>query len=215
MEGHTVEQNSLAVCKFYIGDQTATGFFFNLPVKGKMMKSVASVEHKITTDMIKNKATVKVEYPINQKNAAGELERRTFDLKLDESERTIVARKEEDIIFIELKPEEIEKAAYFLDVDFKCQISKDGVICYKDQAISIYHHPKGGPLKINSGKVVAIDKNGYNFGHSCETAQGSAGAPLILEESQMIIGIHYGKNKTQGYNLGSFIKRALNEINKK
>ena len=49
--------------------------------------------------------------------------------------------------------------------------------------------------------------------HHCNTEKGSSGSPILLLKSNKVIEVHYG-GKTK-YNFGTYIKYAIDEINKK
>ena len=64
-------------------------------------------------------------------------------------------------------------------------------------------------------------KKEYKFAHSCSTDAGSSGSPILMQNSNKIIGIHYGTEKDQEkdkeYNLANFlnepIKKFIDKLN--
>lgn len=196
----------LSICKIFLPDGTTTsGFFFALPKGGKSIYCLTSVEHKITTQMIQAGQTIKLDYPLKEK-VNGEFKRATYDLCL--GNRTTYPFHVEDIVFISLTSEEQSKFGYFLNADPQYHIG-GGLGYYNNKDLLFYHHPNGGNLRKSEGTMVAIDEDLYHFGHNCESDRGSAGGPILLKLSGCVMGVHYAKNKTKGYNLGVAIGKVI------
>jgi predicted acyltransferase (DUF342 family) len=80
---------------------------------------------------------------------------------------------------------------------------------YKDAEVFSIQHPMGKNASFANGKIIDII-NDFEFYHNIETEQGSGGSPIILIDhinihKIKVIGIHYGRNKKNGYGLGTFI----------
>ena len=55
--------------------------------------------------------------------------------------------------------------------------------------------------------------NEYDIKHFCNTEEGSSGSPILSAITDKIIGIHKAANRRKGYNLGTFLKYPLSELN--
>ena len=79
----------------------------------------------------------------------------------------------------------------------------------KDQYI-ILHYPN---KKYVSYGLINELREYKTIIHYCNTEDGSSGSPILSLKSNKVIGVHYGGIKK--YNYGTYIKYAINEINKK
>ena len=49
--------------------------------------------------------------------------------------------------------------------------------------------------------------------HLCNTEPGSSGGPILSQITNKVIGIHKAFNNYKKYNIGTFLKFPLNELN--
>ena len=118
-----------------------------------------------------------------------------------------------NILAIEIKDSDFKsKDIEFLDYDQN--YIKDGYSIYEycDVFSLNYAHED---LVCSSGNIKGV--NGFEFGHSISTEQGSSGSPIILfsDRSMMnVIGIHTGFNYHKGLNRGVFIGEIIKELQK-
>ena len=83
---------------------------------------------------------------------------------------------------------------------------------YDSENIAIPQYANSGPLKINAGYLVKIEKN--QIYHYVTTYKGASGSPIILLlRKYKIIGIHCGMTEHK-MNRGIVIKEILNDIKK-
>ena len=81
---------------------------------------------------------------------------------------------------------------------------------YRKSSIYILHYPN--EKYVSYGLInELIEKK--TIIHYCNTEDGSSGSPILSLKSNKVIGVHYGGIKN--YNYGTYIKYAINEINKK
>lgn len=80
--------------------------------------------------------------------------------------------------------------------------------------ISIVSHPKLRPLEWSDYcHVLSITEESGNkqFSYTCDTQQGSSGAPIFNEHWQ-VVGIHSHYNEELNVNIGTSIKKVLNKL---
>ena len=83
---------------------------------------------------------------------------------------------------------------------------------YKDEPIYILHFPKGDKASVSYGK--GFEKiNEFDIKHLCSTDSGSSGGPILSKTTNKVIGIHKGAIPKRNYNIGTFLKFPLNQIN--
>jgi hypothetical protein len=74
------------------------------------------------------------------------------------------------------------------------------------------HYPNGGEGKVSYGK--GIEKiNEYDISHLCNTESDSSGAPILSLLTNKVIGIHKAANKIKNFNIGTYLKFPLSELN--
>ena len=113
-----------------------------------------------------------------------------------------------DIMIIKLNEDKYN----YLELDHNIFIDNSESL-YENESIYILHYPNGGKVSVSYG--YGIEKiNNYDIKHLCNTLPGSSGGPILSLESNKIIGIHKGYINKEKFNIGTFIKFPLNEINK-
>mgnify|MGYP002624971195 CR=1 FL=1 len=86
-------------------------------------------------------------------------------------------------------------------------------IAFIGKSIYILHFPGSEKVAVSYGIIKEENKN-YDFNHLCCTGNGSSGSPIIDLSNNKVIGIHKMASKRFDYNIGLFIKYAINEFNK-
>ena len=81
---------------------------------------------------------------------------------------------------------------------------------YEGMDIFNIGYPSGRDLSSASGIVKEI--KGYDFYHTINTEPGSSGSPIILFNTEKIIGIHKGEDSYIKINVGVFIGEAINKL---
>ena len=84
---------------------------------------------------------------------------------------------------------------------------------YKKKSIYILHYPN--KRYVSYGLINELIKY-KTIKHYCNTEYGSSGSPILSLNSYKVMGVHYGspKNINYKYNYGTYIKYAINELNK-
>ena len=128
--------------------------------------------------------------------------------------RKIFTDEKLDITFIEIKRKKDKmKDFHFINIDDKIDSKEKNLnAIYKNKSIYIVHYPKGENVAVSFGLLSEIQKD--DILHSCNTSGGSSGSPILNLNSLKVIGIHYGYYNENEYNVGTFIKSAINEFYK-
>ena len=81
----------------------------------------------------------------------------------------------------------------------------------KDNDIFILQYPNGNNISFSYGKILSI--KGNYITHSASTQGGSSGAPIIRRsKDNYIIGLHYGGNKDNKFNISTKFNSILKDI---
>ena len=84
---------------------------------------------------------------------------------------------------------------------------------YKNDPIYILQYPDAKEAAVSYG--IGIEKiSEYEIKHLCNTKNGSSGGPIINSLNGKVIGLHRGYIKRKVFNIGTFLKFPLNELNK-
>ena len=189
------------ICKIN-GNKIGTGFFCRINYLDYSIPVLITNNHVIDENFMELKNQLKVYIndesyiiDINKKNIIYSSERNKYD-----------------IIIIKLREGEIKN---FLQIDqniFKFNSEN----LYLDEQIFILHFPNIGEAKVSY--ACGIEKiNDYDIKHKCNTEVGSSGGPIFSAITKRIIGIHKGaisnKEGKTVYNIGTFLKFPLNDLN--
>ena len=165
-----------SICKIFykISDNNykkGTGFFIKLYKDEKELYCLLSNEHVITKELIEFKAIIDIVYN----------ETEWKKIKLDKIKRFILYNKKMDITIIQILEDDNIKEDYFLlpNIDNINYINKD---------IYILQFPEGKNLSRSKGTIINI--NEYELIHNASTESGSSGAPILLNNTTKVVGIH-------------------------
>ena len=81
----------------------------------------------------------------------------------------------------------------------------------KDKDIIVFHYEGGKEVKCSKGKLNNNKISDYIF-HCCTTQKGSSGSPILQLEDYKVIGIHVGEDKEEKSNMGTFIKKPIEDF---
>ena len=194
------------VCKIISSNgKKGTGFFCRIPSRGQNqdLTVLFTNNHVLDETDIENNKTI--EFLIKE-NTEKKI------IKIDNLRKKFTS-PELDITLIEIKPY-LDDILDFLEVE-EDVLNKNIDILeseYKKKSIYILHYHKGEEIQVSYGLINSISDQKIN--HNCNTDHGSSGSPILSLKSLKVIGIHFGTPKNYNYNIGTFIKVALNEINR-
>jgi hypothetical protein len=116
-----------------------------------------------------------------------------------------------NLTIIEINPEDNLDDINFLELDDNL-FKNNSEIIYENKSLYIlYYHEQKGPL-VSYGSL--NKKVSHNLIHLCQVEESSAGAPILNLENNKVIGLHTFSKKSPYYNMGSFLKYAINDLNK-
>jgi len=180
------------------GIKTGTGFFTKILYKDNLIPVLITNNHIINDKFLEKEKIIKIY--INKKAILININK---DSKIYSS-----ISGEFDITIIRVDEDDINE---FLVIDEN--IFKDkSELTYKNENIFILHYQYGKEAKVSNGNGIEIISE-YNIKHKCNTDYCSSGAPILSDVTEQVIGIHKGMDSGKEYNLGSFLKFPLLEIN--
>ena len=172
-----------------------TGFFCKIPLGIYLNKFLFTNNHILNKNSIKEGEIVKCSYKKNLKK---------FEIK----NRKCFTNEELDYTCIEILDE--DKIEDFFEIENE---NSNNPKEYDSEDIAIPQYANSGPLKINAGCLIKIEKN--QIYHYVTTYKGASGSPIILLlRKYKIIGIHCGESGGLKMNRGIVIKEILNDIKK-
>ena len=186
------------ICKINGKEKIGTGFFCKITIKDKLVPVLITNNHVINDEFLQEKKQLK--FYIGDESQI---------INIDSKRKIYSSESNEyDIMIIKLK--EADEINNFLEIDkniFKNNSEKS----YEDEQIYILHYPRAGKASVSYGKGIE-QLNDFDIKHLCNTESGSSGGPILSLMTNKIIGIHKGAIK-KGYNIGTFLKFPLNELN--
>ena len=192
------------ICKIYQkNNRIGTGFFCNILFKDKLIPVLITNNHILNENDLQNNEIIELTVYDN-----AEKSNKDISIKIDNS-RKIYTDCELDITIIEIKPE-VDNIKYYLEIDEEKLTKKE----YRKKSIYILHYPN--EKYVSYGLMNELKEN-KTIIHYCNTEHGSSGSPILSLNSNKVIGIHYGgsTNNNFEFNYGTYIKYAINEMNKK
>ena len=169
-----------------------TGFLLELPFpnSNEPMKGLMTNNH-----ILDHKILLKNEISLNF-----DLENKTFNLYA--KDHSIFSDPFLDVTFIQLKDEELK------DLGIDC------LEIHEEKSITtgafIVQYPKGKNISIAQGKIKG--RWGFNLFHTVSTDHGSSGGPLVLINSNKIIGIHKSGMKELKCNAATNIQTIVEAL---
>ena len=207
---YILAQMKSCVCKIRCIDGFGTGFFCVIPFPD--LNNLLPV--LITNNHVLNKKDIEIGKEIifttnDEKN---------FYYILIDKERKVYTNEESyDITIIEIMEKDTNILEnIFLEIDdqiFNSNIDSYNEI-YNQKSIYLLHYPNGQKIEYSGGVIKNISIDNCDIQHFCSTKEGSSGSPIINLLNYKVIGIHKGTMEKRNWNLGSLIKRPIEEFNK-
>ena len=177
-----------------------TGFFTKILFKNKLLPVLITNNHVLEEKDIKDNEIIELTMYNKKENR-----NKDILIKIDNS-RIRYTNSEIDITIIEIKPEEDKINSNYLEIEEEEMTEKE----YRKRSIYILHYPN---KKYVSYGLINELREYKTIIHYCNTEDGSSGSPILSLETNKVMGVHYGGIKKHNY--GTYIKYAINEINKK
>ena len=195
------KEKNKCICKIS-GETIGTGFFTKIKVRETLIPVLITNYHIISDNFLKNKNELK--FYVNDDSKIININKKSIIY-------SSITNKY-DIIIIKLDEDEIKD---YLEIDENIfKINSENA--YKNEHIYILHYPYSNKASISYGYgIEQIDE--FYIKHLCNTEPGSSGGPILSRLTNKIIGIHKGCiNKIkERYNIGTFLKFPLDELNPK
>jgi len=192
------------VCKISKNEKKGTGFLFQILVFKKKYYILATNNHILNENDIKNGETITILFQNGKE----------YNINI-EPIRITFTDKEFDITFIQIFPEK-DNIKYFLEIDdneenqnINKQILNNK---YKKHSIYILHYSRYEKVLVSYGQIINIESE---IIHSCNTDSGSSGAPILSLYNFKIIGYHAYGDKQNQYNIGKYIHFAIKKFSNK
>ena len=194
-----LNQMKRCICKV-IGVKIGTGFFCKILYQNKLTPVMITNYHVINNNYINNNKQIKISINENKEIININKKSKIYSSKINEYDIMIIKLNEDKYNYLELDQNIFKNNSDTL---------------FENESIYILHYQNGNKASVSYG--YGIKKiNDYDIKHVCNTESGSSGGPILSLESNKIIGIHKGfiKKENNNFNIGTFIKFPLNEINK-
>ena len=192
------------VCKMKCGERKGTGFFCNIIIDDcNLLRTLITNGHLLNEEDIK--PGKKICFSMSD-------DEQYHEIKID-NERKIYLSDVYDVTIIEIKKEDNIKSDSFFEIDDNINNPEYD---FKNKPIYLLHYPGGNEFSFSSGIIKSVDINETNHEiyHTCDSANGSAGGPLINSLDFKVIGIHNGYTK-YNLNYGTLLKEPIIEFKNK
>jgi len=180
-----------------------TGFFCKILFQNELLPVLITNNSILNENHIKDNEIIDLTMHNNEEKS-----NKDISIKIDSS-RKRYTNPEIDITIIEIKPK-IDNINNYLEIDKDKLTEKE----FRKKSIYLLHYPNE---KYVSYGIINDLKEYKTLIHYCNTEDGSSGSPILSLNSYKVIGIHnrYSKSNKYKLNYGTYIKYAINEINKK
>ena len=188
------------ICKIKINDKNfGTGFFCKIEYNNKIIPALITNYHVINDEFLEVNKYIEV-YIKNESHL--------IEINKDSKIYSSIS-SEYDIMIIKINQDN-EDIRDYLEIDPNIY-KEDSLSTYKNEDIYILHYKKDGRAYISSGN--GIEPDGINdIKHKCNTDHGSSGAPILSSLTNKVIGIHKLFLESRNFNLGTFLKFPLDEL---
>ena len=192
------------ICKIK-SNTIGTGFFCKINYYNKTIPVLMTNYHVINDKYLENNKSIKVTI----KNVS-------YIIEIKKDSKIYSSTKDNyDIMIIKINKDNKDINNY-LEIDPSIY-KEDSLQTYENEIIYVLHYQNNSEKAyISEGKgIKQIGK--YDIKHKCNTFHGSSGAPILSSLSKKVIGIHKGylEAGSESFNVGTFLKFPLDELNQK
>jgi len=195
-----LNQMKKCICKVF-GNEIGTGFFCKILYQKKLIPVLITSYHVLNDDFINKNKQIKISIIENYEI-----------ININENSKIYSSITDEyDIMIIKLNEDKV-----YNYLEFDQNLFKDNSeTLYENESIYILHYPNGGKVSVSYGYGIEKNNN-YDIKHLCKTESCSSGGPILNLQSNKVIGFHkaYIKKGDKSFNIGTFLKFPLDEINK-
>ena len=204
---YIINQTKRCICKIILNNGGksghSTGFFCAFPFPDNVNRLPVLITNNHVLDQNDISINKKISFSLNN-------DIKHYSIIIDKSRKTYT-NETFDITIIEIK-ETDNLDISLLEIDEDIFNSPLEFFIRKD--IYLIQYPESKISEASPGIIKFIKEN-YHLGHICQTEKGSSGSPILNITNYKVLGIHKGGSKKANLNLGTFIKGAIDEFNKK
>ena len=206
-----LNQMQTCVCRIHNGQKKGTGFFLKIPYQKNDLPVLITNNHVLGEEKIAEGQLITLSL-----QSLNDVEETTINIEIDNG-RKRYTNEILDVTIIELNDNDNIK--HFLTLDKKViniisSENKDRTEYFNNiyESISLYilKYVENNILA-SFGLLQQISQN--SIYHKCSTVYGSSGSPIILLDTNEVIGVHFGPAKhTPNTNEGTFLVEPIRQF---
>ena len=206
-----LNQMQTCVCRIHNGQKKGTGFFLKIPYQKNDLPVLITNNHVLGEEKIAEGQLITLSL-----QSLNDVEETTINIEIDNG-RKRYTNEILDVTIIELN--DSDNIKHFLTLDKKViniisSENKDRTEYFNNiyESISLYilKYVENNILA-SFGLLQQISQN--SIYHKCSTVYGSSGSPIILLDTNEVIGVHFGPAKhTPNTNKGTFLVEPIRQF---
>ena len=196
-----IQQMKSCICLININNNDyndyGTGFFCNIPYKGKQLKVLITANHILDPIFLKEQRIVKFELNGNLKEI------------IINDNRKIYSSEKYDITMIEIIPSE-DGINDFLELD-EDLFKEKPELHYENESFYLLQYLNTDYVKgVSYGKEIKFSE--YEICHYCSSEKASGGAPILNLKNNEVVGVHFGFSTRFQFNKGTYLKYPIEDF---
>ena len=195
-----IQQMKSCICLININNNDyndyGTGFFCNIPYKGKQLKVLITAYYILFPKIFKEQNIVQFELNGNLKEI------------IINDNRKIYSSEKYDITMIEIIPSE-DGINDFLELD-EDLFKEEPELHYKNVSFYLLQYLNKHVKGVSYGKDINISKD--RIIHYCSSERTSGGAPILNLENNKVVGVNFGSSQHYNHNLGTYLKYPIEDF---
>ena len=203
-----LSQMNNSICR--INDK-GTGFFVKIPYKSILLTALITNNQVINADDIQDNRNISILLNNDKKIKTIKLDNNRLKYTNEKLDITIIEIKEKvdnlNNDYLELEDNIIN----YLKLD-KIELNKTESPDYLDESIYLLNYHKDKDIFVSYGKLLDINNN--EIIHNSNIKGESSGSPILLLNTQKLIGIHCSSSKHNIYNKGTLLIYSIIEFSK-
>ena len=195
-----IQQMNNCICLVKNKSRYGTGFFCNIPYKGKQLNCLITANNIINPKILKEEKLVQIE-----------LNGILKEIIINDN-RKIYSNERYDITIIEINPY-IDQINDFLSLDYNLFKEESDNFYIKESIYLLQNSNRIENLKVKEVSYgILKNLNENRILHLCSTGMISSGSPILNLKNNKVIGIHLGSNKYPKCNFGTYLKYPINDF---